>query len=281
MNESKDGNKEPIMEGNRFKFGIGSALSLFLLIIVCMQFISGLLIFPTKTLPVLTHILLPLSFLVGGGVAIFLTLKKLKIEWSVIKEHLYKPTSMAMLFLSVLLFISLLPFTEFLTSIVPTEGVPWLERLYQLLMESFDGMLDYKLAGFITVCILAPIIEEILFRGILLRGLLQKGISPILAIVLTSFLFGLAHLNPWQFLGAGFLGSIFGFVYYRTQSLWLPIFLHALNNLISFTFMLKLGTMEGNVTDVDNTQIVNISFVIALFIGWTIYKLTQNRVKWN
>jgi len=85
-------------------------------------------------------------------------------------------------------------------------------------------------AMLIAFVVAAPVLEEIIFRGIILDGLLKKY-SPTTAIIASSILFGLIHMNPWQFISA-FLGGIFiGWVYYRSRNLSLAIIIHATNNL--------------------------------------------------
>ena len=266
---------------SRFKISIGKSFAVALIIIICLQLLGSFINLPSYKWESLYHITLPLSFLFGGALAIFMLIPFVKTNWKTISEHIWKPASIGVLLLSCLFYIFLLPFAEFLASMVPTTGIDWLEDFYNEITKAFEMMLDYKIAGFITVCILAPIIEEILFRGILLRGLLQNGISPILAIFLSSFLFGLAHLNPWQFLGAGLLGAVFGYVYYRTKALWICIFSHALNNSISFIMMLKYQSMDENVTNPNDSISVIICFLVAVLIGWGIYKLTKNKISWN
>lgn len=264
-----------------FKISIPKSLIVALITVICLQFSSAILNLPSQYFKELFHLTLPVSFLLGGGIAIYILLNYVETTWKDILESLWKPSSLAILFLSILLYLFLLPFVEFVSSMVPTQGIPFLEEFYKKFLESFEIMLDYKIAGFITVCILAPILEEIIFRGILLRGLLQNGTSPVFAIFLSSVLFGLAHLNPWQFFGAGMLGAVFGFIYYRTKSLWICIFLHALNNMISFIFMLYYGTMDETVSNTNNSTFMIILFVGAIFVGWTLKKLTQNKEKWT
>lgn len=84
---------------------------------------------------------------------------------------------------------------------------------------------------FLAMVVAAPILEELIFRGIILDGLL-KNYSPIKFI--SSFLFGLVHLNPWQFVGGLLFGIFIGWVYYRSGSLSLSIIIHAAANLIGF-----------------------------------------------
>lgn len=263
-----------------FKIDIPKALLVAIIIIMCLVVVSSIVTFPAFFWKDFYHVALPLSFFAGGVSAISILLIYLRIKWKTIAAHLKTSPTVWVIILSLLFYLFALPFAEFLTSLIPTTGNPILEELYKSTIQAFEMMLDYKIAGFITVCILAPVLEEILFRGILLRGMLHQGVNPLIAIILSSFLFGLAHMNPWQFLGAGMLGAIFAFIYYRTKSLWMCIFLHSLNNTISFILMIKLQSMDENVTDPNDYISIFSSLVISILIGFGIYKLTP-KVKWN
>lgn len=99
----------------------------------------------------------------------------------------------------------------------------------------------------ISTCVLAPLCEEFLCRGVMMRGLRQH-MSPAAAIVWSAALFGIMHANPWQAVPAFVLGVFFGWVYHRTGCLWLTIVLHSLNNLFSSVMALKYpdsGVDEG------------------------------------
>ncbi|WP_206445572.1 CPBP family intramembrane glutamic endopeptidase [Spirosoma sordidisoli] len=109
---------------------------------------------------------------------------------------------------------------EPLTSVLPTPD--WLE---QLMRDAFT-----KDAIFSAV-VCAPILEEILLRGIITDGFLKRY-SPTQAIVWSAVIFGVMHLNPVQTVGATLLGLALGWLYYRTRSLWPCIFLHFVNNSI-------------------------------------------------
>jgi hypothetical protein len=80
-----------------------------------------------------------------------------------------------------------------------------------------------------TLVLVAPVTEELLCRGIMLRGLLGRY-RPGVAIALSSMLFAFMHLNPWQTISAFALGLLFGWFYLRTGSLWPCIAGHAINN---------------------------------------------------
>ena len=94
---------------------------------------------------------------------------------------------------------------------------------------TFEYMVSNSLAPLIGACILAPVLEEMLFRGIILRSFLRQY-RPRNAILLSALLFGLAHLNIYQFVVAGLLGLLLGWLYERSRSLWPCILLHASYN---------------------------------------------------
>ena len=87
--------------------------------------------------------------------------------------------------------------------------------------------------AFLLMVIAAPILEELIFRGIILDGLLKKY-SSTKSILISSLLFGLVHLNPWQFVTGLIIGIFSGWVYYRTRSLSYSIIIHASANLSGF-----------------------------------------------
>ncbi len=84
----------------------------------------------------------------------------------------------------------------------------------------------------IFVCLGSPLIEELFFRGLLLRGLLGKmsGLGrragPAVAMVLTGLVFGLVHFEPLQFLGLAGFGVVLSYLAYRTGRLGPSIVAH-------------------------------------------------------
>jgi membrane protease YdiL (CAAX protease family) len=87
--------------------------------------------------------------------------------------------------------------------------------------------------GILAVVVVAPIVEEIIFRGMILRGFL-KHYSVRKSIFLSALLFGIVHMNPWQFVTAFVAGIILGWWYVKTESIITTIFGHALNNGMNF-----------------------------------------------
>jgi hypothetical protein len=85
----------------------------------------------------------------------------------------------------------------------------------------------------LAFCAAAPITEELFARGFLYRGLSGSFLGVPGAILLSSLVWTSLHLQyDWFFFGEVFcIGLWFGYIRYRSQSTWLTIVLHALNNL--------------------------------------------------
>ena len=113
-----------------------------------------------------------------------------------------------------------------------TEKWPWLKKMYDMVMETMKTMTGGPLwSSFLVTAIFAPIFEEWLCRGMVLRGLLVNGkMKPGWAIVVSALFFAAIHMNPWQALNAFILGMLMGYIYYKTGNLWLTMLVHFLNN---------------------------------------------------
>lgn len=135
---------------------------------------------------------------------------------------------------------------------------------------------------FFLLVVVAPLTEELLFRGLLLRGLLTKH-RPIVAVVVSSFLFAFIHLNPWQFVSAFLLGLAFGWFLLRTGSVWLCVLSHAIGN---GTFLIAslidtglpgFNMPEAGVVPEFQPWWLDLSAVAALAIGaWVLRMATPN-----
>lgn len=84
----------------------------------------------------------------------------------------------------------------------------------------------------LAVCVIAPIIEEVIFRGILWR-LIEKLISTNVAWIATSFMFAAAHGDILHIIAVFPLGILFGYLRKKTNNIWAPIVAHAANNLLA------------------------------------------------
>lgn len=109
--------------------------------------------------------------------------------------------------------------------------------------------------GILVLCIIAPIAEEYLFRGLMMRKMLRWNISPWYAIVGSSIMFGLIHINPAQIPGAIIMGIVMAWMCYRTRSLIPGIIIHITNNTICLipeecynTYIASTPLMEGGLS---------------------------------
>lgn len=102
-----------------------------------------------------------------------------------------------------------------------------IETLNQAL--SFTNNYEYALMIF-SVVILAPILEEYLFRGILFAELKK---SPKAKIIITALTFAIYHLNLIQGLNTLFIGLVLGYIYYYRRNIKEVILVHMVNNLVA------------------------------------------------
>jgi membrane protease YdiL (CAAX protease family) len=96
-----------------------------------------------------------------------------------------------------------------------------------------------------AVGLAAPLGEETLFRGLIQKSLLAAS-SPRRAIAVTALLFAAIHYEPIGLLARVELGALFGFLAYRTGSLWAAIAAHAASNLFALTlYFMSRNPTEG------------------------------------
>ncbi|MEI3612699.1 CPBP family intramembrane glutamic endopeptidase [Pseudogracilibacillus sp. SO30301A] len=95
----------------------------------------------------------------------------------------------------------------------------------------------------VMVAIIAPIVEEIVFRGVIYKYFRVKLGVPI-AILLNGFLFGISHAPSWELvLNAAVMGVFFAYIYERSGTLWIPIIVHGITNAtVTTLFFLFVGT---------------------------------------
>ena len=155
--------------------------------------------------------------------------------------------------------------TDSLNAIMP-ETPEWFENAMAQIMDAPVWI------TLISVSIFAPLFEEWLCRGVILRGLLQKT-HPVSAILVSAVFFAVLHMNPWQALPAFILGALFGYIYYKTGSLKLTMLMHCVNNTFAVVFS-KIPSLENaeGFADVMSTWayvcifIASIAFLAATFV---------------
>lgn len=143
------------------------------------------------------------------------------------------------------------------------------------LMVYFKSPVDFMLA-ILVIAILPAIGEELLFRGIVQQQLIIIFNRPHLAIWAAGFLFSFIHFQFFGFIPRLFLGVLFGYIYYWTGNLWLPILMHFINNcatLLIVNWQRHTGTIDPLETEV-TLPLMPILLVSVVF-GWLIWNLKQ------
>ena len=139
---------------------------------------------------------------------------------------------------------------------------------------NMDALLNLDSTGFaiisiITIAGVAPVLEEMIFRGFLQKFLEEKWQDPTRAIMVTSLFFTLVHMNPFWAIQIYLLGVVLGYLAWKTGSIFPGIILHALNNgLALFFFMAKdsvnpIYLWRGHVS-----PLFLVPAVILLFFGF-------------
>ena len=132
--------------------------------------------------------------------------------------------------LGILLVIAAMTFNlVYATYVIP--GIGMQEEMAKILAGIARTPLNMA-AMFLAIAVFGPVVEELLFRG-LLQNALAKYVPIWGAIILSSFLFALVHLQPYAIPGLMSLSIAFGYLYHRTGSLRTNIILHMANNIFA------------------------------------------------
>lgn len=94
----------------------------------------------------------------------------------------------------------------------------------------------------VVVALLPAIFEELVFRGFLIKKMLQSGLSEYGAILMSATIFSLTHLQPMKFLAMFTLGAALGFIYLRFRNLKYSMILHFLFNGTQITMAFLAGS---------------------------------------
>lgn len=152
-------------------------------------------------------------------------------------------------------------FTDYLKDLVSAETSLW--------------------GSIISLVVVAPLTEELLVRGLILRGFLSHY-SPRKAILVSALFFGLLHLNPWQFIGATILGVLFAWWFIETRSMLSCFFGHAVANAFPLTLIAFFGLeIPGFTSEFDKIRFqplwldcVGVAFVV-LGLSLLIYQFRK------
>ena len=136
--------------------------------------------------------------------------------------------------------------------------------------EIFKGM-SGSVVCLLTLTVIGPIIEELIFREGIQRHLKAAGLSPALAIGITAVLFGLAHGNVAQGVMAFVLGIVLGLFYERTGDIRLSVPAHILNNTLGVV-LFYFPDVEDGMEQMQSVPLVCGGLLLVISAAWLIYK---------
>jgi membrane protease YdiL (CAAX protease family) len=130
-----------------------------------------------------------------------------------------------------------------------------LDRIIQIFLPAPEYILDLNgllqpesIMGFfllfIAVVIIAPLGEELLFRGFLQQILEKHWKDVTRAVLVTALFFAMIHMNPYWFVQIYILGILLGFLAWKTKSVLPPLILHGINNAMAMFF--SFAEIENN-----------------------------------
>jgi uncharacterized protein len=129
-------------------------------------------------------------------------------------------------------------------SLVSCEIIGWIP-MPEFIEEVFRELLaSHPIPRFISIVVIAPVAEEMLFRGLIFREFARRYSVPH-AIVGSAALFAAFHLNPWQAVVAFPIGVVAAWLVLRTGSIVPGIVLHAALNFTSAFLVTPMGSLFG------------------------------------
>ena len=200
-----------------------------------------------------------------------------------------KPKIITLIFASILIFISI-PFVDWMISVNQSMKFPeFLGNLENWFRESEDqataltelflkvNTIGGLLFNIFMIGIMAAISEELLFRGVLLKLFAEWTKNIHLAVIFSAILFSAFHLQFYGFLPRFMLGVLLGYLFVWSKSIWVPIFIHFLNNTIAIivSFLFNKGVISFGIESVESYDnsvywgsiLLIIIFIILIFLN--------------
>ena len=190
----------------------------------------------------------------------------LLLKWAEVSRHWVRTRPWMVLFWCVLAaFGAIIPST-YLQELMP-ELPNYAEKEFELIMNNRFG---YFIVG-----LLAPLVEELVFRGAILRAWLRWKSNPWIGIVISAVMFSAIHMNPAQMPHAFLIGLLLGWMYYRTDSIVLGVVYHWVNNTIAYVLFTFYPDPEMTTTDFfgdQRTVLMAVAFSLCILLP-SIYQL--------
>jgi membrane protease YdiL (CAAX protease family) len=193
-------------------------------------------------------------------------------KWSVVSRHWVRTRPWFVLFWCVV---------AALGAIVQSV---WLQEHMPELPNVVEGEFDMIMKdrwGYFVVGLLAPLAEEMVFRGAILRSLLRWKQNPWVGIAISALLFAVVHMNPAQMPHAFLIGLLLGWMYWRTDSIVPGVVYHWVNNTVAYILYniypdpdLTLVEMFGS----EQKVLMALGFSLLIFLP-SLFQLNQRLAK--
>lgn len=169
-----------------------------------------------------------------------------------------------------------------LGQLLPSNWLLEHTNLPNKLKDTLEVLMKYPM-GAIALSLVIPVAEELMFRGIVFKNVLNITQKPWWAIAISALTFAIVHLNPVQIAFALPMGIVLGWVYWRTGSLWPCIVIHITNNLSATVFTLCFGSNSTTETLLPDASLrygtLFIGGLVCICSLMLINRLTRNMVR--
>ena len=143
--------------------------------------------------------------------------------------------------------------------------------------EIFMGVKDEPFA-WLTLCLVGPLVEELIFREGIARQLRSLGMRTFWAALLSAAAFGIFHMNAAQAVAALLLGTALGLYYFRTNDLRLCLSAHVLNNTLAVV-LLFFPELDTALASISTPILATVAAVLIVAGGAWTFVLTKNILK--
>ena len=187
------------------------------------------------------------------------------------------PTGMTPMFLVVLMMVSVIPFINYMAEINMKMEIPIraLDQLLRTLESTAEEMMvaftatnsiGGLLINLLMIGVIAAVGEELIFRGLLQKLMIDMVKNVHLAILITALLFSAFHFQFFSFLPRFVLGLILGYLMYYGQSIWYPILAHFVNNAMGviYYYFNARGSADDMLEEIGTSTLVPVAAVISL-----------------
>lgn len=193
-------------------------------------------------------------------------------KWSVVSRHWVRTRPWFVLFWCVL---------AALGALIPSV---WIQEHMPALPNIVEGEFDMIMKdrwGYLVVGLLAPLAEEMVFRGAILRSLLRWKENPWIGIVISAVLFAVIHMNPAQMPHAFLIGLLLGWMYYRTDSIVPGVVYHWVNNTVAYVMYNLYPNPDMTLVELFGTEqkvLMALGFSLLIFLP-SLFQLNQRLAK--